>query len=87
MEIKELKKKQIVTKDGHFMPMIFVDMSIPSAMIGAGATLAAKELNKQLKNTVMPEPQSLVANLPYVSISAGSTDMNALALSIDDVAF
>lgn len=87
MEINELRKKQIVTKDGHFMPLIFVDMSIPSAMIGAGATLAARELNKQLKNIVMPVPKSLVGNLPYVSICAESADMNTLALSIDDVTF
>lgn len=87
MKLDDLKKKQIVTGDGHFMPVVFVDMSIPTAMIGAGATLAARELNKQLKDNIITLPKSAGNNLPYKSICAETADMKILALSIDDIAF
>lgn len=34
MKISELKEKRIVTKDGHFMPLVFVDIAIPAAYAG-----------------------------------------------------
>ena len=45
MNIRELAEKKIISKDGHFIPLVFVDMSVPTAFVGAAATAATKNIN------------------------------------------
>lgn len=87
MNIDDLKKRMVVTRDGHFMPLVFVDMSIPTAAVGAGCATLSKELAKQIKKSVYVSPKVYGHKFPYVSICAETADVNSLALSIDDVTF
>lgn len=87
MKIDDLKKKQVVTKDGHFMPIVFVDLSIPTAAVAAGCTYAGKEINRKINATNFPLPQIGCNLSPYTSISTEKASLRALALSVDDITY
>lgn len=50
MNIRELAEKKIISKDGHFIPLVFVDMSVPTAFVGAAATAATKNINQNIND-------------------------------------
>lgn len=84
MDILDLRKKQIVTKDGHFMPIVFADL--PAAACGAGVMKLCHEIGKQIKDNKFSLPQKSYRN-PYVHICEETMDMEKLSLSIVDITF
>lgn len=50
MKIEELKKQEVITPGGHFYPLVFVDLSIPTAAVGAACTYAARSIDKELND-------------------------------------
>ena len=84
MDILDLRKKQIVTKDGHFMPIIFADL--PAAACGAGVMKLCQEIGKQVKDNKFSIPQMRHKN-SYTYISEETMDVEKLSLSIVDIAY
>lgn len=87
MKISELKEKRIITKDGHFIPLVFSDIYISAKVIGVGAVFAGKEISKQIKDNKFSLPEMCRESLPYTPICVESIDVRKLALSIDDIKY
>ena len=84
MEFNELKKKQIVTRDGHFMPIVFADL--PAAACGAGVMKLCQEIGTKIKDNKFSLPQKCYKS-PYVHICENTMDIEKLSLSIVDITF
>lgn len=85
MEINDLKKKQIVTKDGHFMPLVFADL--PAF---AGAVAVRKlgvEVVHQIKTDKFSQPKQICNRMFFLPIIGETIDMNELILSTNDITF
>lgn len=82
MDLRELKKNLVVTNEGHFMPLVFVEVGIPAAIIAMGAKNVYKELKT---NRFDSAPLSVVGQ--YVPICVDKGDLSVLALSIDDIKY
>ncbi len=86
MKIEDLKTNRIVTKDGHFMPLVFVDMSIPTAAIAVGAVKLGNQIEQEFKDN-----KKSVGNgycqfaYNYINPSHSRSDLMSLATSIDDI--
>ena len=50
MRKEDLTKDGFVMLNGHFYPLIFVDMSIPTAAIGATCTYAGRSIEKEIND-------------------------------------
>ena len=88
MKISELKEKRIVTKDGHFMPLVFVDISIPAAYAGVALVQGGRELDKQIKdNKHKFSHLNVFNNRVYTPINYGEAEVASLTMSIDDVKY
>ena len=89
MDIEELRKTQVVTKDGHFMPLVFVDMSVPTAAIGAMCTYAGRSIDQKVKENKnkMSVHFSKAKGFAFTPISNKPQELSQLALSIDDVIY
>lgn len=86
MDIKKLQEKRIVSKEGHFLPLIFVDMSVPAAYMAAGATFAGREIQKEWNNRKKSySPIPLL--VPYRHTSGSFEERERLISSIDDIHF
>lgn len=86
MDLKDLKKNLLVTNEGHFMPLVFVEMGIPAAIIAMGAKNVYTEASKEIKtNRFDSVPLSIVGQ--YVPICVNKGDLSMLALSIDDIKY
>lgn len=86
MKIRKLQEIRIVTKEGHFLPLIFVDMSVPAAYMAAGATFAGREIQKEWNNRKKSySPIPLV--IPYRPTLGTSEERERLICSIDDIQF
>lgn len=48
MEINKLKQKNIVTRNGQFMPLVFVDVYIGAKIIALGGVAAAKQVHDKV---------------------------------------
>lgn len=86
MNIQKLKETCIVSKDGHFLPLVFVDMSIPAVYVGAGATFAGREIQKEWNNrkkSYSPIP----LQIPYRPIITNKEEEKMLLDSINDIQF
>ena len=86
MKLQEIAEKKLISKDGHFMPLIFVDMSIPSVYVGAAATYAGRQIsanmNDNKKNKFSPIP-ILAYEFPKIKMQKGAIDV--LTDSINDI--
>lgn len=83
MSIEEIKSNYIVEKEGTFMPLIFVDMAIGSAVIAAGVMKLVQQIQQEFKSSFEP---SSVKVLPYVSyIKANCPKLHELVNSSKDV--
>lgn len=89
MKISELKEKKIVTKDGHFMPLVFVDISIPAAYAGVALVQGGRELDKQIKDNKHKFSHLNVfnKNRVYTTINYGKAEVASLTMSIDDIKY
>jgi hypothetical protein len=89
MKISELKEKKIVTKDGHFMPLVFVDLSIPAAYAGVALVQGGRELEKQIKDNKHKFSHLNVfnKNRVYTTINYGKAEVASLTMSIDDIKY
>lgn len=89
MKISELKEKKIVTKDGHFMPLVFVDLSIPAAYAGVALVQGGRELEKQIKDNKHKFSHLNVFNKNrlYTTINYGKAEVASLTMSIDDIKY
>jgi hypothetical protein len=89
MKISELKEKKIVTKDGHFMPLVFVDLSIPAAYAGVALVQGGRELDKQIKDNKHKFSHLNVfnKNRVYTTINYGKAEVASLTMSIDDIKY
>lgn len=86
MDIKKLQEKHIVSKEGHFLPLVFVDMSVPAVYVGAGATFAGREIQKEWNNRKKSySPIPLLT--PYRSINNTTEEKEQLLNSINDIQF
>lgn len=84
MDILDLRKKQIVTKDGHFMPIIFAD--IPASACAAAVMKLGQEIDTKIKDNKFSLPQKCNRS-PYVRICEETMDIEKLSLSIVDITF
>lgn len=85
MDIKKLQETRIVSKEGHFLPLVFVDIGIPAAF-AAGATFAGREIKTEWNNRkskYTPIPQLV----PYRTTSLSENEKEKLIKSIDDIQF
>lgn len=89
MKISELQERKIVTKDGHFMPLVFVDLSIPAAYAGVALVQGGRELDKQIKDNKhkFSSINMLNKNRAYTPINYGEAEVASLTLSIDDIKY
>ncbi|MGN0088667.1 MAG: hypothetical protein ACI35Y_06545 [Candidatus Limimorpha sp.] len=88
MKISELKEKRIVTKDGHFMPLVFVDIAIPAAYAGVALVQGGRELDKQIKdNKHKFSHLNVFNNRVYTPINYGEAEVASLTMSIDDIKY
>lgn len=88
MIISELKEKRIVTKDGHFMPLVFVDIAIPAAYAGVALVQGGRELDKQIKdNKHKFSHLNVFNNRVYTPINYGEAEVASLTMSIDDIKY
>ncbi|MCQ2075465.1 MAG: hypothetical protein MJZ20_00295 [Bacteroidaceae bacterium] len=86
MNIENLKETRIVSKGGHFLPLVFVDMSIPAAYVAAGATYAGREIQKEWNNRkINYSPIPLLAS--YCEIKINTEEKEHLLNSINDILF
>lgn len=80
MNIEKLKETRIVSKGGHFLPIVFADINISAAFIAVGAI----KVGKNLKNNNMnysPIPQLI----PYRKIKLNIEEKEHLMNSINDI--
>ena len=88
MIISKLKEKRIVTKDGHFMPLVFVDVAIPAAYAGVALVQGGRELEKQIKdNKHKFSHLNVFNNRVYTPINYGEAEVASLTMSIDDIKY
>ena len=89
MKISELKEKRIVTKDGHFMPLVFVDIAtIPAAYAGVALVKGGQERDKQIKdNKHKFSHLNVFNNRVYTPINYGEAEVASLTMSIDDIKY
>ena len=88
MKISELKEKRIVTKDGHFMPLVFVDIAIPAAYAGVALVQGGREFDKQIKdNKHKFSHLNVFNNRVYTPINYGEAEVASLTMSIDDIKY
>ena len=89
MKISELKEKKIVTKDGTFMPLVFVGLELPAAYAGVALVQGGRELNKQIKDNKHKFSHLNVFNnnRAYTPISYGEAEVASLTMSIDDIKY
>ena len=88
MKISELKEKRIVTKDGHFMPLVFEDVAIPAAYAGVALVQGGRELEKQIKdNKHKFSHLNVFNNRVYTPINYGEAEVASLTMSIDDIKY
>ena len=86
MNINKLQETRIVTKEGHFLPLVFVDMSVPAVYVGAGATFAGREIQKEWNNRKKSyAPIPLLT--PYRTINKTTEEKEQLLNSINDIQF
>ena len=89
MKISELKEKRIITKDGTFMPLVFVGLELPAAYAGVALMQGGRELNKQIKDNKhkFSSLNMLNKNRTYTPINYGEAEVASLTLSIDDIKY
>ena len=88
MKISELQERKIVTKDGHFMPLVFVDIAIPAAYAGVALVQGGRELDKQIKdNKHKFSHLNVFNNRVYTPINYGEAEVASLTMSIDDIKY
>ena len=85
MEINDLKKKQIVTKDGHFMPLVFADL--PATACAAAVMKLGNEVANQIKTDKFSQPKQICNRMFFLPIIGETIDMNELILSTNDITF
>ena len=82
MNIKKLQETRIVAKDGHFLPLVFADMTIPAAFMAAGAKSLQTEWDNR-KKKFSPVPRLI----PYHPVSSCVDDREIIINSTDDIRF
>lgn len=88
MKISELKEKKIVTKDGTFMPLVFVGLEFPVAYAGVALVQGGRELDKQIKdNKHKFSHLNVFNNRVYTPINYGEAEVASLTMSIDDIKY
>lgn len=85
MDKGKLIKKEIVTKKGHFVPLVFVDLSVPTAAVGAACTYAGRSINEELKDGKKYVRPSFEYDMERVPLKIGMLNINSMLLSIDDI--
>lgn len=83
MKIQEIARRRIISNDGHFVPLVFVDMSIPSALVGMAAMAASKSLNNGNNKKKFSDIPATLAE--YSRAKFTGTDVNGLIFSINDI--
>lgn len=83
MDIEKLKETRIVSKEEHFLPAVFVDMTIPAAAIAITIREGAKQFENKGKKKLVPIPKLST----YRLMSTNKADKEKLVSSIDDVIF
>ncbi len=50
MKKEELIKQEVISAGGHFYPLVFVDLSVPTAALGAACTYAGRSIDKEIND-------------------------------------
>lgn len=86
MDLKFLAQTQVIKKDGHFMPLIFSDLTIPTAVVYMGARQIYQSVNQSVKDNKDKFTKSqLFEHSSFTPISASPENLLQLNLSIDDI--
>ena len=84
MKIDFLKRNQIIPKEGHFVPLVFVDLSVPTAMVAALAHHTVKQVSDG-DDKFKEEP--LIPSTGFCPLTVSDYNMNRMINSIDDISF
>ncbi len=89
MNVEKLKETRIVSKEGNFLPLVFIDLSIPAAYVGVATTAGARNFkDRGGKGDGGTKKFSSVPTLcPYCLISVKQEGREQLINSIDDILF
>jgi len=89
MEKQSLIIPRVVFPDGHFTPLVFVDLSIPTAVIVGGCTYVGREISKEVKDDKMVNPETCLSVIKdnFFPMKISSSLERMLVASIDDIRF
>ena len=89
MKICELKERKIVTKDGHFMPLVFAVIHIPAAYAGVALAHGGRELDKHMRDNKHKFSHLNIPNKNrvYTPINYGEAEIASLTMSTDDIKY
>lgn len=86
MEINELKKKQIVAKDGHFSQRVVIEAAF---LVGGGSLIGkiSDEVVIKLNRNNFSQSQLLYVDNTLFTNCRETMDRNELILSTNDITF
>lgn len=89
MKISELKEKRIITKDGTFMPLVFVEIGITAAYAGVALAHGGRELDKHIRDNKHKFSHLNIPNKNrvYTPINYGEAEIASLTMSTDDIKY
>lgn len=86
MEKEKLIRQEVITLGGHFYPLVFVDISVPTATIGVACTYAGRSINEKINDRdkkICPNLSTINGDL--VSLSLTKKQENVWIQSISDI--
>lgn len=84
MNFEDLKKKHLVVRDEHFMPVVFVDMGAMLCGVLVGTT--ANKIGQKIDNSVGVVPVCRGMGV-YTSIVEDKSVKQLLLVSSDDICY
>ncbi|WP_307768693.1 hypothetical protein [uncultured Bacteroides sp.] len=85
MEKEKLIRQEVITLGGHFYPLVFVDMSVPTAAIGAACTYAGRVINQEINDGKKKCSILSFSMEKQVSLSLTKKQENEWIQSISDI--
>lgn len=86
MKLQKIAEKKLISKDGHFVPLVFVDMAVPAVYVGAAATYAGRQISANM-NDNKKKNYSSIPNLAceFQKIKMQKSAIDVLTDSVNDI--
>jgi hypothetical protein len=87
MDNEYLSMPKIVYPNGHFTPLVFVDLSVPTAVVVAGCTYVGREISKEVKDDKVVKPSSCIRVVKdnFFPIKLSMDSEQIMIQSVDDL--